>query len=59
MVTLKPRCLSSNPREEAVIPLPNDETTPPVMKINFTFLPRAIKFFFVLKYRAVQSDNQF
>ncbi|GAB2062622.1 hypothetical protein VLG1_10070 [Lactobacillus paragasseri] len=35
MVTFKPRFLSKRPKLEAEIPLPNDETTPPVTKIYF------------------------
>jgi hypothetical protein len=33
MVTLKPRLLSRVPREAATMPLPMDETTPPVTKM--------------------------
>lgn len=51
MVTLKPLCLSRRPSEEAVIPFPKEETTPPVMNMNLTFLPRDIRFFFGFKYR--------
>jgi hypothetical protein len=36
MVTLSPRDFKSRPIDEAAIPLPNDETTPPVRNINFT-----------------------
>ena len=35
MVTFKPRFLSKRPKLEAEIPLPSDETTPPVTKIYF------------------------
>src|SRR5213594_1168804 len=34
MVTSRPRLLSSVPLEEAAIPLPREETTPPVTKTN-------------------------
>ena len=42
MVTLNPLLFSNRPKEAAVMPLPNDETTPPVTKIYFVifFLPR-------------------
>jgi hypothetical protein len=33
MVTLKPRACNNLAREAAIIPLPNDEVTPPVTKI--------------------------
>lgn len=33
MVTFKPLDLSKTPNEAEVIPLPKDETTPPVIKI--------------------------
>ncbi len=33
-VTLRPRSLSSRPRQAVVMPLPTDETTPPVTKMN-------------------------
>src|SRR2546423_9029516 len=33
--TLRPRAFSSRPSEAAVIPLPSDETTPPVTKTYF------------------------
>jgi hypothetical protein len=33
--TFSPRALSSRPSEAAVIPLPRDETTPPVTKTYF------------------------
>jgi len=33
--TLSPPALSSAPIDEVVIPLPNDEQTPPVIKMNF------------------------
>src|SRR5690554_2280282 len=33
MVTLRPRASRIAPREAEVIPLPSEETTPPVMKI--------------------------
>lgn len=36
--TLRPRFLSSAPIEPAVIPLPNDETTPPVMNTYLDIL---------------------
>jgi hypothetical protein len=35
MVTLSPRDFNKNPREAHAIPLPKEETTPPVTKINF------------------------
>ena len=35
METLSPRFLRSTPRDAAVIPLPNEETTPPVTKTYF------------------------
>src|SRR5258706_351247 len=35
MVTLSPLAFKSRPNEDAVIPFPRDETTPPVTKINF------------------------
>jgi hypothetical protein len=35
MVTFKPRASKMAASEEAAIPLPNDETTPPVININF------------------------
>ncbi len=34
MVTLKPRALSKRPSDAADIPLPSDDTTPPVKKMN-------------------------
>lgn len=40
-VTLKPLASSSLPSEAAVMPFPNEETTPPVTKmyfVSFTFL---------------------
>src|SRR3954469_9090528 len=38
--TLRPRDLSSRPSDAAVMPLPSDETTPPVTKTNFaTYIP--------------------
>src|SRR5262245_30884477 len=33
--TLRPRALSSRPSDAAVMPLPSDDTTPPVTKMNF------------------------
>lgn len=33
MVTFKPRASKIVPKEAAAMPLPNEETTPPVMKI--------------------------
>jgi hypothetical protein len=51
IVTLKPRCFKSKPRDEAVIPLPRDDTTPPVTKMNLTFFLDDILLFFALKYR--------
>jgi hypothetical protein len=45
MVTLKPRCFKRSPIEEAVIPLPKDETTPPVTKMNLTLLREDILLF--------------
>jgi len=38
MVTLSPRFLSSRPNDAAVIPLPSEETTPPVTKIYLVTL---------------------
>src|SRR5690348_14464166 len=35
MVTRRPRSTSSRPSEAAAIPLPREETTPPVTKMNF------------------------
>src|SRR5690606_5086497 len=35
MLTFKPRLLSRQPRDAAVMPFPRLETTPPVIKINF------------------------
>ena len=35
MVTLNPLDWSSLPKEAAMIPLPRDEVTPPVMKMYF------------------------
>lgn len=35
MVTVKPRWRSSNPMEDEAIPFPNEESTPPVMKMYF------------------------
>ena len=34
IVTLRPRSTSSLPSEAAAIPLPSEETTPPVTKMN-------------------------
>jgi hypothetical protein len=34
MVTVKPRDSNTVAKEAAAMPLPNDETTPPVTKIN-------------------------
>ena len=36
-MTLSPRLLSNLPREAAVIPLPNPDTTPPVTNTYFLF----------------------
>lgn len=33
MVTLKPRALSRHANDEEMIPLPSDDTTPPVTKM--------------------------
>src|SRR4026209_1297021 len=38
MVTLRPRSTSNLPSEAAVIPLPREETTPPVMKMYFVLM---------------------
>ncbi|GEB92609.1 hypothetical protein STH02_06390 [Streptococcus thermophilus] len=38
MVTLSPRFLSKRPRLAATIPLPIEDTTPPVTKIYFVML---------------------
>lgn len=37
MVTGSPRDLSSKPKDADAIPFPSEETTPPVIKINFGF----------------------
>src|ERR1044071_755235 len=37
IVTLRPRLSSSAPRDAAASPLPREETTPPVTKINLVF----------------------
>src|SRR5947209_5520449 len=37
--TLRPRALSSRPSEAAVMPLPSDETTPPVTKTYLALIP--------------------
>ena len=39
MVTLYPLFFKRRPKEAAVIPFPNDETTPPVTKIYFVMCP--------------------
>lgn len=57
-MTLKPRNLRSKPRDEAVIPLPNEDTTPPVTKMNLTFFRDDILLFFALKYRLTDEDFQ-
>lgn len=57
-MTLKPRNLRSKPSDEAVIPLPNEETTPPVTNMNFTFFRDDILVFFALKYRLSAQDFQ-
>jgi hypothetical protein len=59
MVTLKPRCLSKSPRDEAVIPFPNEDTTPPVTKINLTFFREVISIFLFYKYRLRGVEKQF
>jgi hypothetical protein len=59
MVTLKPRCLSRRPNEEAVIPFPRDETTPPVTKMNLTLFLGDILIVFVFKYRTSWYEFQF
>src|SRR5581483_10563369 len=42
--TLRPRAFSSRPSDAAVIPLPRDETTPPVTKTNFaTYTPISVE----------------
>jgi hypothetical protein len=35
MVTFKPRASKIAAKEDAAIPLPSEETTPPVININF------------------------
>jgi hypothetical protein len=35
MLTENPLLFNKRPREAAVIPLPREDTTPPVIKINF------------------------
>jgi hypothetical protein len=40
MVTRNPRHLSNRPNDEAVRPLPSEEDTPPVKKMNLVPLPR-------------------
>jgi hypothetical protein len=37
MVTLNPRACRSLPNEEAIIPFPKEEVTPPVIKMYFVF----------------------
>src|SRR5579863_6830231 len=39
MLTLMPRLLSRRPRDDAAIPLPSDETTPPVKKMYLVIGP--------------------
>jgi hypothetical protein len=43
--------LRSKPRDEAVIPFPKEDTTPPVTKMNLTFFLDDILLFFAMKYR--------
>jgi hypothetical protein len=38
-LTFNPRAFNKHPRDAAVIPLPRDETTPPVIKIYFVTYP--------------------
>ncbi|BED89933.1 hypothetical protein PES01_31140 [Pseudoalteromonas espejiana] len=38
MVTSKPRASKIAANDAAAIPLPNEETTPPVTKINFVLM---------------------
>lgn len=35
MVTVRPRASSNAPNEAAAMPLPKDDTTPPVIKMHF------------------------
>ena len=42
MVTFKPRDCNNFASEAARIPLPKDEVTPPVTKINFAIITNAI-----------------
>ena len=38
MVTLRPRASRTAAMEAAAMPLPSDDTTPPVTKINFVLI---------------------
>src|SRR6478609_6957871 len=44
MVTLRPRFSSSAPIDAEARPLPSDETTPPVTKMNLVCFPRSRRF---------------
>ncbi|BBD47874.1 hypothetical protein LJCM5343_08510 [Lactobacillus paragasseri] len=55
MVTFKPRFLSKRPKLEAEIPLPNDETTPPVTKIYFV-MPCFLSF--LLLFVKIKKSSQ-
>jgi hypothetical protein len=56
MVTRSPRAFSSIPREEIAIPLPSDDTTPPVTKINFTLFLAMVFSFMKLKMSVAESE---
>ena len=60
METLSPRLLSSRPSEAAVMPLPKEETTPPVTKINLVcilYLPSVRANAIIKNYRPIINSQ--
>ena len=56
IVTFKPRASKIAASEEAAMPLPNDDTTPPVINMNFVIY--VFEFFEVGGMRCILRDDK-